>query len=180
MCCQLCSVSPLTLLPARGPSLQRGVAKLSLPSPVWQRRPEHRHSGALKSPKVALLSEFACSFQELWLQDPCEAVWQRSWACQRRNVRLVTSSPLTPAQTSPQSNSKGKKKNQHCSYCSTAWQPGATGGVLQEVSTLHPQTDLRALTNGQALISAIFLTASQEHKRKWHRKIYPEKSRRLS
>lgn len=75
---------------------------------------------------------------------------------------------------------RGRKKPQHCSKCSTAWQPGATGGVLQEVSTLHPQTDLRALTNGQALISAICLTASQQQKRKWHRKIYPDKSRRLS
>lgn len=135
MCCQLCSVSPLTLLPARGPSLQHGVAKLSLPSPVWQRRPEHRHSGALKSPKVALLSEFACSFQELWLQDPCEAVWRRSWACQRRNVRLVTSSPLTPAQTSPQSNSKGKKKTALFLLFNslTAWSYG--GSVTRSVHT---------------------------------------------
>lgn len=136
--------------------------------PISSKTAKWRHKDTSKSPKVALLPHSFAVFRNLHFSNntmrssgtsvPTSSArlarWPQPFSLQLKQVHIETEEEKT------------KKKKKNCSSCSTAWQPEATEGVLQEVSTLHPQTDLSVLTNGQTLISAIFLTASLPIKKK--------------
>lgn len=147
---------PVESLSARQTSLWHGVAELSTAYASFDSdTKEQRNNLPLKSQQAALVPCSACTCQGF---DSVPA--QQGLEAQLAQPALNSWPPALQLQLQQVPSATARKNTQLCLPLDSliAWSYG--WGRVTQVSTLHPQTDLRVLMNSQALISAIFWKVS--------------------